>query len=135
MLIMSSSVLQQRLGVRLEVTGAMLNHVSGSRGGLAGRHDWAAEKRTAPDAHRLPAIYHVKEYANEGGLLAYAPPLVDLWRSAASYVDRILRGAKPADLPVQFPTRFALVVNLRTAKAMGLTIPESFLSRADEVIE
>jgi putative tryptophan/tyrosine transport system substrate-binding protein len=102
---------------------------------LAGRRDWAAEKRTALDAHRLPAIYHVKEYANEGGLLAYAPPLVDSWRSAASYVDRILRGAKPADLPVQFPTRFALVVNLRTAKAMGLTIPESFLNRADEVIE
>jgi putative ABC transport system substrate-binding protein len=86
-------------------------------------------------AHRLPAIYHVKEYANEGGLLAYAPSLVDLWRSAATYLDRILRGAKPSDLPVQFPTKFTLIVNLRTARAMGLTIPNAFLLRADEIVE
>lgn len=86
-------------------------------------------------AHRLPAIYHVKEYAYEGALLAYAPSLIELWRGAASYVDRILVGAKTSDLPVQFPIRYTLVVNLRTAKAMGLTIPNSFLLRADEVIE
>jgi putative ABC transport system substrate-binding protein len=85
--------------------------------------------------HRLPAIYTNRDDIAAGGLLAYAADTADMSRRAASYVDRILRGAKVIDLPVQFPTKFELVVNLKTAKAMGLTIPEVFLLRADEVIE
>jgi putative tryptophan/tyrosine transport system substrate-binding protein len=84
---------------------------------------------------RLPAIFPSPWQARSGGLLSYGPDVVHLFRQAASYVDRILRGEKPAELPVQQPTKFELVVNLRTAKAIGLTIPESFLLRADEVIE
>jgi putative tryptophan/tyrosine transport system substrate-binding protein len=85
--------------------------------------------------HRLPAIYSTRTDAVEGGLMSYAPDTTVLIRLAGSYVDRILRGAKPGELPVQFPTKYELVINLKTAKAMGLTIPESFLLRADEVIE
>src|SRR5262249_6963361 len=85
--------------------------------------------------HRLPAIYPFGFHAREGGLVAYGIDQVDQWRSAATYVDRILRGTKPADLPVQQPTKYELVINLKTAKALGLTIPESLLLRADEVIE
>jgi putative tryptophan/tyrosine transport system substrate-binding protein len=86
--------------------------------------------------NRLPAIYHDRSFATDGGLISYGGDSPDVgYRQAASYVDRILRGAKPADLPVQAPTRFELVVNLKTAKALGLTIPESFLNLSDEVIE
>jgi ABC-type uncharacterized transport system substrate-binding protein len=85
--------------------------------------------------HRLPAIYPTRADAAEGGLLAYSTDLVDLNRNAATYVDRLLRGAKVSDLPVQFPTKFELAVNLNTAKAIGLTISEAFLLRADELIE
>jgi putative ABC transport system substrate-binding protein len=85
--------------------------------------------------HRLPAIYQYGHIAREGGLVAYGIEPLDVFRRTATYVDRILKGAKPADLPVQLPTKFELVVNLKTAKALGLTIPESFLVRADEVIE
>src|SRR5262249_42851667 len=84
--------------------------------------------------HRLPAIYWDREFVNAGGLLFYGPTPVD-YRRVASYVDRILRGAKPADLPVQAPIKFNLVINLKTAKALGLSIPEQFLLSADEVIE
>jgi putative tryptophan/tyrosine transport system substrate-binding protein len=85
--------------------------------------------------HRLPSMYVFPYFAAEGGLMAYGPDLNDLSRRAASYVDRILRGAKPADLPVQVPTKYQLVINLKAAKAIGLPVPEAFLLRADEVIE
>lgn len=85
--------------------------------------------------HRLPAIYTAPIYAVDGGLLAYGADTVEPFRLAAGYVDRLLRGAKVSELPVQFPTKFELVVNLKTAKAIGLTIPETFLLRANRVIE
>jgi putative tryptophan/tyrosine transport system substrate-binding protein len=83
----------------------------------------------------VPATYGLRQFPVTGGLLSYGPDTVDTVRRAATYVDRILRGESPAELPVQAPTKFELVVNLKTAKALGLTIPESFLLRADEVIE
>ena len=86
-------------------------------------------------AHRLPAVYPFGYFAMAGGLLSYGNSTTDVFRQVASYVDRILKGAKPADLPVQQPTKYELIVNLKTAKALGLTIPEAFLARADEVIE
>jgi ABC-type uncharacterized transport system substrate-binding protein len=84
---------------------------------------------------RLPAIYEMKEFAEVGGLIAYGPSRTDIWRRGAVYVDRILKGAKPADLPIEQPTKFGMVVNLKTARALGLTIPPSVLARADEVIQ
>jgi putative ABC transport system substrate-binding protein len=86
-------------------------------------------------AARLPTIHGVREYVEAGGLMSYGPNFADLFRRAADFVDKILRGAKPGDIPVEQPTKFDLVINLTTAKALGLTIPESFLLRADEVIE
>src|SRR5262249_10787864 len=83
----------------------------------------------------VPTIYQYRYFAAGGGLISYGPDVVDQYVRAASYVDRILKGEKPADLPVQAPTKYELVINLKTAKALGLTIPESFLIRADEVIE
>jgi putative ABC transport system substrate-binding protein len=84
---------------------------------------------------RLPTMHGFREFAEAGGLMSYGPNFPDLFRRAAEYVDKILRGADPADLPVEQPTKFDLVVNLTTAKALGLTIPEPFLLRANEVIE
>ena len=85
--------------------------------------------------HKLPAVYFADYIVRDGGLASYGPDLVDQYRQAASYVDRILRGEKPADLPVQAPTKYETAINLKTAKALGLTIPPSVLARADEVIE
>jgi hypothetical protein len=85
--------------------------------------------------NNVPAFYAYSAFARDGGLLSYGADRVDTFRRAASYVDRILRGASPAELPVQFPTKFELVINLKTAKALGLTVPQSILLRADEVIE
>ena len=84
---------------------------------------------------RIPTIFDFREFVDAGGLLSYGTNVPDLVRHAADFVDRVLRGAKPADLPVQQPTKFDLVINLKTAKALGLKIPESFLLRADEVVE
>ena len=85
--------------------------------------------------HRLPTLYGQREYVDAGGLIAYGSNLADAWRRAATFVDKILKGAKPGELPIEQPTKFELVINQKTAKALGLTIPPSLLRRADEVIQ
>jgi putative ABC transport system substrate-binding protein len=85
--------------------------------------------------HRLPAVYSDHAFVTDGGLIAYGPDRLDQFRRAADYVDRILKGENPADLPVQAPTKYELVINLKTAKDLGLTVPDALLARADEVIE
>ena len=90
---------------------------------------------SAAARNNVPAVYHLSTFARDGGLLSYGVDYVDIFRRAAAYVDRILRGEKPGELPVQLPTKFEMVVNRRTAKALGLAIPPSILLRADEMIE
>ena len=85
--------------------------------------------------HKLPAVYPYRFFATEGGLVSYGPNTIEPYRRAAGYVDRILKGEKPADLPVQAPTKYDLVINLKTAKALGLAVPQTLLGHADEVIE
>jgi len=101
-------------------------------GGTAFRRDLIIKLASR---HKLPAVYPFRYYAKDGGLISYGPDTLDPIRRAAVYVDRILRGEKPADLPVQAPTKYELVINLKTAKALGLTVPATLLARADEVIE
>jgi putative ABC transport system substrate-binding protein len=100
---------------------------------------WATVHRrlivTLAARHKLPAIYFQRHSVADGGLISYGPDLIEQFRGAAGYVDRILKGEKPADLPVQAPTKYQLVINLKTAKALGLIVPQSLLSRADELID
>jgi putative ABC transport system substrate-binding protein len=116
-----SMIARERPAVLLVIPGAL----------FFGERQYLAELAVK---HRLPTVHGAQEYTEAGGLIAYGPDRPELLRRAAVYVDRILRGAKPADLPVEQPTKFELIVNLRTAKALGLTIPPSILSRADEII-
>jgi len=90
---------------------------------------------TAAARYKVPAVYPVQTFVAAGGLISYGPNFTDQYRRAAGYVDRILRGEKPADLPVQAPNKYELAINVKTAKALGLSVPQSLLARADEVIE
>ena len=123
--------------VEIETTIIALGREPG--GGLVAMDSFTFVHRApiilAAARNKVPAVYPNSTQARDGGLLSYGPDPRDIPRRVATYVDRILRGAKPGDLPVQFPTKFEMVVNLKTAKALGLTVPQSILRRADEVIE
>jgi putative ABC transport system substrate-binding protein len=142
-------VAARALGVRLQFIEArgpddfdrafseMTRARAGALTGLGGSMLFSERRRLVDLAakNRLPVVYSWREGADTGGLMAYGPNILDLFRRAATYVDKILKGAKPGDLPVEQPTKFELVINLKTAKALGLTIPPSLLQRADQVIE
>ena len=123
-----------------EIEGVVTALAREPGGGLIGASDPFITARralimTLAQRHRLPAVYYSRRFAAEGGLMSYGPEPNDIARRSASYVDRILKGAKPADLPAQAPTKFELVINLKTARALGLDVPPMLLARADEVIE
>ena len=143
-----AEVAGRALGVRLQVVEARgpadfdgaFSEMTGGRAGaltVLGSVTFANERRRLVDLaakNRLPAVYMERDYVDVGGLMSYGPNVADSFRRAATYVDKILKGAKPGDLPIEQPTKFELVINLKTAKALGLTIPQSLLARADEVI-
>jgi putative ABC transport system substrate-binding protein len=123
-----------------DIERALASLAAGANGGLIVNSDIFTSRNrasivAAAARHRVPAIYPFAFFTAAGGLAAYGTDIPDLWRRAASYLDRILRGEKPADLPVQAPTKFELMINLKTARALGLEIPPTLLARADEVIE
>jgi putative tryptophan/tyrosine transport system substrate-binding protein len=123
-----------------EIEAAVTAFAREPRGGLIAAPDAFINTRrhlimALAERHRLPAIYSFRQFVTEGALMSYGPDSIDIVRRSASYVDRILKGEKPADLPVQSPTRYELVINLKTAKALGLEVPPTLLARADEVIE
>ena len=144
-----AEVAARALGVRLQFVEARglddfdraFSEMTRARAGaltVLGGSVFFSERRRLVDLvakNRLPAMYPWREGVEAGGLMAYGPDLADLFRRAATYVDKILKGAKPGDLPVEQPTKFELVINLKTAKALGLAIPPSLLQRADQVIE
>ena len=137
------------LGVRLQIVEARgpadfdraFSEMTRARAGaltVLGSVTFANERRRLVDLaakNRLPAVYMERDYVDAGGLMSYGPNVADLFRRAATYVDKILKGAKPGDLPVEQPTKFELVINLKTAKALGLAVPQSLRQRADEVIQ
>ena len=123
-----------------EIERAVATFARASNGGLIVTTGGSAIRHrdliiTLAARHKLPAVYFQRLFAADGGLISYGPNYTDQYRLAAGYVDRILKGEKPADLPVQVPTKYELVINLKTAKALGLTVPSSLLTSADEVIE
>jgi putative tryptophan/tyrosine transport system substrate-binding protein len=123
-----------------EIERAVMAFARGSNGGLIVTGNPLATVHrelivTLAARYKLPTVYYERSYAAAGGLISYGPDLVDPYRRAAGYVDRILRGEKPSDLPVQAPTKYELVINLKTTRALGLTVPPTLLARADEVIE
>ena len=128
------------LAIRGNTEDAVTEFLRGSNSGLiVGVGTLATIQRAQIVAlavrHKLPAVYPYRFFVEAGGLMSYGPSLVDLYRRSASYVDRILKGEKPADLPVQAPTKYLLTINLKTAKTLGITMPSTLLARADEVIE
>jgi putative ABC transport system substrate-binding protein len=145
----AADVAARALGVRLQVVEARgpadfdraFSNMTRARAGaltVLPNAMFSSERRRLVDLaakHRLPAVYPLREFVDAGGLMSYGANLADLFRRAATYVDKILKGGKPADLPVEQPTKFELVLNAKTAKALGLTIPPSLLGRADEVIQ
>jgi putative ABC transport system substrate-binding protein len=123
-----------------EIERAVMAFAQSDHGGLVGTSGAYAFRHREPIVtlaarHRLPAVYSYRSMVTGGGLMSYGADASDAYHRAAAYVDRILKGEKPADLPVQAPTKFELVINLKTAKALGLEIPPTLLARADEVIE